>query len=205
MNTRHKTFQTFDPNPSLKLALELLSQAGVTQFALIGKLAMWVYLEDESQHGYTKDVDFAVLLAEVGKIEQHVLKQGLPYQPLHIGGIGIRAKGLNIDFIDRRLHGVEGLFREAIQQASQEVFIDDKTIPVVSLEHLIAMKMVSGEPKDDQDLKTLLALHKADYSKARKVVETHLGLIPAERLDVFAREAGILPKTGPYIETEESR
>ena len=61
------------------------------------------------------------------------------------------------------------------------------------------MKIVSGEPKDDKDLKTLLALKEVNYEKARSIVEKYLGSIIAERLDVFAREVGLLPKRGPYI------
>lgn len=199
MNTKNKEFQIFDPNPSIRFALEFFLKAGISRFALIGKLAMWIYLEDESQHEYTRDVDFAVFFREIIKIEDEASKQGLNYEQLHIGGIGIREKGLNIDFIDRRLHGVDQLFTEAIENASGEVYVDGNPIPVVSLEHLIAMKIVSGEPKDDKDLKTLLALKEVNYEKARSIVEKYLGSIIAERLDVFAREVGLLPKRGPYI------
>lgn len=199
MNTKNKEFQIFDPNPSIRFALEFFLKAGISRFALIGKLAMWIYLEDESQHEYTRDVDFAVFFREIIKIEDEASKQGLNYEQLHIGGISIREKGLNIDFIDRRLHGVDQLFTEAIENASGEVYVDGNPIPVVSLEHLIAMKIVSGEPKDDKDLKTLLALKEVNYEKARSIVEKYLGSIIAERLDVFAREVGLLPKRGPYI------
>ncbi len=199
MNTKNKEFQIFDPNPSIRFALEFFLKAGISRFALIGKLAMWIYLEDESQHEYTRDVDFAVFFREIIKIEDEASKQGLNYEQLHIGGISIREKGLNIDFIDRRLHGVDQLFTEAIENASGEVYVDGNPIPVVSLEHLIAMKIVSGEPKDDKDLKTLLALKEVNYEKARSIVEKYLGSIIAERLDVFAREVGLLPKREPYI------
>lgn len=198
MNTKDKEFQIFDPNPSIRFALELFLKAGISRFALIGKLAMWMYIEDESQHEYTKDVDFAVFLREIVKIEKEASKQGINYEQLHIGGIGIREKDLNIDFIDRRLHGVDQLFAEAIENASGEVYVDGNSIPVVSLEHLIAMKIVSGEPKDDKDLKTLLALNDVKYEIAKNIVEKYLGSITAERLDVFAREVGLLPKRGPY-------
>lgn len=199
MNTKHKKFRVFDPNPSLRFALELFSKAGVTRFALIGKLAIWVYLEDESQHEFTKDADFAVLLNDIAKIENQASAQGVSYGYLHIGGVGVREKGVNVDFIDRRLSGVDRLFSEAIENASGEVYVDEIKIPVVSLDYLIAMKMVSGEPKDDNDLKKLLALEKVDYQNARKIVEKHLGPITAERLDVFAREVGGLPKRKAYI------
>jgi len=160
---------------------------------------MWVYLEDESQHEFTKDVDFAVFLNESAKIEKQAAVQKLNYNHLHIGGIGIREKGINIDFIDRRLHAIDRLFGEAIENASGEVYVDENMIPVVSLEYLIALKMVSGEPKDDKDLKKLLCLEKVNYKKSRSIVKKYLGPITAERLDVFAREVGVLPKRGAYV------
>ena len=42
-------------------------------------------------------------------------------------------------------------------------------IPVVSLEYLVAMKAVSGEPKDDKDLQLLLNQEKLDYEKAKEI------------------------------------
>ena len=51
---------------------------------------MWVHLEDESQHQYTKDVDFAILLNDCNKLEKVVSKKGIPFKYLQIGGIGIR-------------------------------------------------------------------------------------------------------------------
>ncbi len=200
MNTNNKEFQVFDPNPSIKFALEFFKKVGISEFALIGKLAMWVYIDDESRHEFTKDVDFAVFLKEAEKIENEVKKQSLNFRHLQIGGIGIREKGLNIDLIDRRLNGIDALFIKAINEASGKVYVEEEAVPVVSLEYLIAMKIVSGEPKDDKDLKTLLSLKDFDYKKARAIVNSHLGAITAERLDVFAREAGILPKRGPYTE-----
>ncbi|MBF0099370.1 MAG: nucleotidyl transferase AbiEii/AbiGii toxin family protein [Desulfobacterales bacterium] len=199
MNMGKKKFEVFDPNPSIKFALKLFSKTNISQFALIGKLAMWVYMDDESQHEYTKDVDFAVNLKEISTIETQIVKQGLTYKNLYIGGIAIREKGLNIDFIDRRLNGIDPMFIEAIQEASIKVSVDHYSIPVVSIEHLIAMKMVSGEPKDDKDVKKLLSLMKANYKKTKSIVTKYLGAITAERLDVFAREAGILPKNKTYL------
>ena len=198
MNTKSKQFKTFDPNPSLKYALQLFEEAGISDFSLIGKLAMWVHLEDESQHQYTKDVDFAILLNDNSKLEEVVSKKCKSYKYLQIGGIGIREQGINIDFIDRRLHGVQSLFSDAISNSSTEVVVDQYTIPVVSLEYLIAMKIVSGEPKDDSDLKILLTLKNFSYEKTREIVEKYLGPITTERLDVFARDAVLLPKRGPY-------
>ncbi len=191
----------FDPNPSINFALELLSKAGLSQYALIGKLAMWIHIDDESQHEFTKDVDFAVLLKDASHIEEEASRQGVNYKHLYIGGIAIRdfdgETQINVDFIDRRLDRIDPLYAKAIEEA---VEIRGKSLSVVSLEYLIAMKAVSGEEKDDKDLKLLLSLNKANYQKVRDIVENYLGPVTARRLDVFAREAGILPRRGPYID-----
>ena len=58
------------------------------------------------------------------------------------------------------------------------------------VEYLVVMKMVSGEPKDDRDVKRLLEYATLNYTETRSVVSRHLGPVTADRLDVFAREAG---------------
>ncbi len=63
-------------------------------------------------------------------------------------------------------------------------------MPVVPVQYLVAMKMVSGEPKDDRDAKRLLEHVKLNYAATRRIVRKHLGPATADRLDVFAREAG---------------
>lgn len=60
------------------------------------------------------------------------------------------------------------------------------------------MKFVSGEPKDDQDIKSLLMVEGLDYDNLRTLVKKHLGTGTSNRLDVFAREVGLLPPRGPY-------
>lgn len=95
MNAKQKQFKTFDPNPSLKFALEILSTAKVDRYDLIGRLAMWVHIEDESQHNYTKDADFTIVLEDTEKVIKTVEKKKLKDKNLHIGGIGIREDGIN--------------------------------------------------------------------------------------------------------------
>lgn len=60
------------------------------------------------------------------------------------------------------------------------------------------MKLVSGEPKDDLDAKSLLMVEGLHYDALRPLVKRHLGPATANRLDVFAREVGILPPKGSY-------
>ncbi|MBF0353360.1 MAG: hypothetical protein HQM11_20200 [SAR324 cluster bacterium] len=187
----------FDPNPSLRSSLKLLRECGITNFALIGRIATWLYLPSDRQQ-FTKDVDFAILTQDSSKMEETLKQQGLKVHLLPIGGVAVRESDLIVDFIDRRLDGFDLLFREAIENARRDIEMFGEIVPVVSLQYLITMKLVSGEPKDDLDVKTLLLAEKIDYDGLRVLVKKYLGPVTANRLDVFAREVGILPPRGPY-------
>ncbi len=95
---------SFDPNPSLRMALALLEEAGIENYALIGRVATWVFLPTDRQQ-FTKD---------------------------------------------------------------------------------------------DQDAKSLLRVEGLDYEHLRPLVKRHLGTGTANRLDVFAREVGLLPPRATY-------
>ncbi len=192
-----KKLPVFDPLPSVKLALDIFKTAAITKFALIGRMATWFYL-DSDLHQFTKDVDFAVPLTEIQSIEQEIISRKLNYSYLSIGGLGIREqKDIKIDFIDRRLRQTNLLFAEAIEEARSKVIVGVQEVPIVSLEHLIAMKMVSGEPKDDKDVKDLLKVNTINYDRTKAIVEEYLGGYVADRLDIFAGEIGILAPRGP--------
>ena len=188
---------TFDPNPSLKAALNFLRETGIQNFALIGRVATWVFLPTDRQQ-FTKDVDLAILTSDTAKIEEALKHKGLKTYPLPIGGVAVRESDLIVDFIDRRLDGLDFLFRKAIEYARRDVEIFGEIVPVVSLPYLIAMKLVSGETKDDQDAKSLLMVEELKYDDLRPLVKLHLGTGTANRLDVFAREVGLLPPKGSY-------
>ncbi len=188
---------SFDPNPSLKSAIDFLQEIGVQDFALIGRVATWVYLPTDRQQ-FTKDVDFAILTKDSSKIEEALRQKGIKTHPLTIGGVAVREDDLVVDFIDRRVDGLDFLFREAIENARQDVEILGKIVPVVSLHYLVTMKLVSGEPKDDQDAKSLLMVEGLKYDDLRSLVKNHLGTGTANRLDVFARDVGLLPPRGTY-------
>ena len=187
----------FDPEPSLRKAVDLLRKANVSPYALIGRVALWCYLEEE-QHQYTKDVDFAVPLSFTEDLEKILKDEKLNYLQLQIGGFGIRDEKYQIDLIDRRFNRMDLLFKEAIENTEQFITLDDEKIPVVEIEYLIAIKMISGEPKHDFDVKALLKINELNYQKTKSITHQYLGPGTAERLDYFAREEGILPKRGPY-------
>ena len=194
---------SFDPNPSLKAALEFLQDSGVKKYALIGRVATWVFLPAD-RHQFTKDVDLAILTRDRTKIEDALKKKGLESRPLPIGGIAVREPDLMVDFIDRRLDGLNQLFSESIENARLDVEIFGEIVPVVSLPYLITMKLVSGESKDDLDAKSLLMVEGLQFDDLRLLVKRHLGTGTANRLDVFAREVGLLPPRYSYKMSDHS-
>jgi len=177
----------FDPGPSVNAAARVLDGLGAP-YALIGGLALDAWGISRA----TKDVDLAV---PTGTPEAAAaLFAGVETTPLRIGGVAIRdeKKDLRIDLIDRRFHFAD-LFREAINEAREAkrlVKVGKREIPLVGLEYLLTMKLVSGDAKDDADVRRILSLEKLDYRGAREIVERHLGPASASRLDAMAREMG---------------
>lgn len=188
---REVEFPAFDPGPSLKLAIELLESAKAS-FALAGRLAVWTYVPTAGQQ-YTKDVDFAVKVQDGPSLRGAAVERGYEVTDLGIGGIGVKAPGAFIDFVDRHPY-FSGLFSDAVSKAkvvSAKLGDELVELPVVPLPHLVAMKMVSGEPSDDKDVEELLMTLPPDgYGAVRDLVQEHLGRASAERLDVIARRVG---------------
>ena len=185
-----RTITPFDPEPVAKLAKELLESIKAP-YAIIGRIAVWAYLPPEQQE-FTKDLDLAVPLESIALIEEQLKKRNIAYRPLVIGGIGTTDQKIHIDFIDRRQY-YQKLFHEAIEATHKQqhtINIGTVKMPLIPVEFLIALKMVSGEPKDDNDVKRLLEYADLDYKKSRDIVIKHLGPATANRLDVFARETG---------------
>jgi len=183
---------TFDPQPSIRLALDLLSRAKVP-YALCGRIAVWAWVDPKDQE-FTKDVDFAVARADTERLEEVVRAAGYQPLPLSIGGFGIRAGDLRVDFIDRRVD-FELLFAEAVQAAARDSTVtltaDGTAVHVVPLAHLVAMKIATGERKDEDDVRRLLRVADVDYAGIRSVVRKHAGPGTANRLDRIAVEVGL--------------
>ncbi|MDY0005013.1 MAG: hypothetical protein RBU30_27185 [Polyangia bacterium] len=182
----------FDPKPSARFAVEILTEAGAP-YALIGRVAMWSLLPGGNV-GFTKDVDFAVpRSAELG-ILKALAGRGIAPRSLPIGGWAVREPEIRVDFIDRREGGLHTLYEEAIEEAQTaggRADIGGSTVPVVLPEHLVAMKIVAGEDRDETDAVELLgALPNLDLPRIRAIVAKHGGPGSANRLDALARRAG---------------
>ena len=181
--------EPFDPGPSVDAAASVLEAQG-SAFALIGGLALDAWGIPRA----TRDADFAVTVGAAERAADSLRGPDTDVHPLRIGGVGLRdsKRRLRIDLVDRRFH-FEALFREAIEEArssGRKARVAGRDVSLVSMEFLLAMKLVSGEPKDEIDARRLLQRHELDYRAARAVVERYLGAASANRLDALAREAG---------------
>jgi hypothetical protein len=181
--------QPFDPLPSVSAAANALAAQGA-DFALIGGLALDAWGIPRA----TKDADFAVPVGAGEKVAAALRGPRTEVRPLRIGGVGVRdaERGLRIDLVDRRFHFAP-LFAEAIQEAvrsGRKARVAGLEVALVSLEFLLAMQLVSGESRDDVDVRRILQREELRYGDARSIVERHLGVASANRLDTMAREAG---------------
>jgi len=181
--------QPFDPGPSVAAAAAALGAQG-SGFALIGGLALDAWGIPRA----TKDADFAVPVGVAEKAADMLRGPATEVRPLRIGGVGVRdsERGLRIDLVDRRFHFAK-LFGEAIEEAQasgRKARVGVHVVNLVSLEFLLAMKLVSGKPKDEIDARRILQREELRYTEARDIVERHLGTASANRLDALAREAG---------------
>jgi hypothetical protein len=181
--------EAFDPGPSVAAAVEALSEIAA-RCALIGGLALDAWGIPRA----TRDVDLAVPVGAAEPAAERIRRPATEVRPLLIGGVAVREpeRNLRIDLIDRRFH-FGALFADAIAEAAaagRRARVGGVEIPLVSLEHLLAMKMVSGEPKDEIDARRILGLDRLDYPAARNLIERFLGPATANRLDALARETG---------------
>jgi hypothetical protein len=66
-----------------------------------------------------------------------------------------------------------------------------REIPVVSPEHIVAMKLATGDPRDERDVERLLVVEPTDYERIRTLVRRYLGPAAANRLDHIGARAGV--------------
>jgi len=141
---------------------------------------MWYWLDDEADHEYTNDVEFAVPQVSIPSILEALHQTGAEVSQLAIGGVNARIskQGVRTDFIDRSSEewgNLQLLYLDAIRAAEAQ---DDRFegIPVAPPEHLAAMKLAAGTDKDERDAIRLLAKVKdLDVEATRDLVRKFLG------------------------------
>jgi hypothetical protein len=192
--TQSRPLPTFDPIPSARFGLEILDRSK-SRRALIGRVAMWYWLDDEADHEYTKDVDFAVPHASVPSILDVLRQTDAEVSQLTIGGVNARIakRGIRADFIDRSSEewgNLQPLYLDAIlaSEAQDDQF---EGSPVAPPEHIVAMKLAAGTDKDERDAIRLIAKVKdLDINATRDLVRKFLGPGLLGRLEECLRRAG---------------
>ena len=184
----------FDPAPSAIFGVEILNRSKVPR-ALIGRVAMWYWLDDEADHEFTKGVDFAVPQASMPSSLDALRETEAEVSQLVIGGINARIsqRGILADFIDRSSEewgNLQPLYLDAIRAAEAQ---DDvyEGAPVAPPEHLVAMKLAAGTDKDERDAIRLLAKVKdLDVGRTRDLIRKFLGPGLLGRFEECLRRAG---------------
>ena len=175
--------------------MEKLSIRGI----LIGRLAVWAWLPENSEkQAYTKDLDVAVTKADLFDIRNYFRSRDYEVRELLIGGINIKDdKDINVDFIDRssiEWADYSPLFEDAINEAAdsdRKITVGDKDIYLVSVEYLIAMKLATGERKDEDDATILLKdIDDIDIKELRPVISKYLGSAGRTRFEIILRDIG---------------
>lgn len=186
--TRRRRRRLVDPELSADEGVAILEAAGVP-YALAGYLAVVQYIPPSAER-QTRGADLAVPYGYSEKAAKAAEEAGYTVKRLGIGGYQLSKPGVLIDLIDRHPR-LDQLFADAVKAAVAER-TDPEDVPVVPLEYLITMKMVSGSRKDTQDVEyMLMEVAEEDYPAIRKTVDRYLGIAALERLDDLARSVGI--------------
>ncbi len=184
----------FDPNPSGRFVHGVLNETGVKGI-LIGRLALWVWLSERKQ-AFTKDMDIAVTREDLFRVRKWLNDRRIRYLELEIGGISVDRPGqINVDFITRfcEFGDLSPLYENAIQYAMEHgetIEVGDDGLFVVSPEHLVAMKIGTGEKKDEDDAESLLADAEIHINNTRSIILKFLGPGSLNRFEVMLRKIG---------------
>jgi len=154
--------------------------------------------ENSEKQAYTKDLDIAVAKANLFEIRKYFRNKKYEITELSIGGINVKTgKDINVDFIDRS--SIEWadyslMFEEAINEAvssDRKISVGDKDLCLVSVEYLVAMKLATGERKDEDDAKILLTeIDDIDIKGLRTIISEYLGAAGRTRFEIILRDIG---------------
>ena len=193
-----KYLPEFNPRISGQFVADILEKLNI-QGILIGRLALWAWLPENSEKlAYTKDLDIAVSKAALFNIKNYFQKQDYQLQALSIGGVNIKDnQDINVDFIDRSAiewADYSPLFEVAIKEAiksDRKIEVGSEELYLVSIEYLIAMKLATGERKDEDDATTLLTdIDDCNIKELRGVLSKYLGSAGRNRFEIILRDIG---------------
>lgn len=145
------------------------------RWALIGGLAISV----RSAPRFTKDLDFAVAVADDPEAEDVVLRlRGRGYQPVEVLEqdyverlSGVRLARSGSDVVVDLLFASSGIESEVVAGATRLEVLPQLSAPVATTGHLIALKVLAGRNQDLTDLEALIpGASAADLDVARNAV-----------------------------------
>lgn len=146
------------------------------RWALIGGLAISV----RSVPRFTKDLDFAVAVAGDPEAEDVVHRlQGCGYYPLEVLEqdyverlSGVRLGQSGSDVVVGLLFASSGIEDGVVANATPLEVLPKLSVPVATVGHLIALKVLAGRNQDLTDLETLIpGASDADLDIARNAVK----------------------------------
>ncbi len=197
-NAKKMELPKFDPEPSGEFAYKALRETHVKGI-LIGRLAVWAWVEDPARQAFTKGFDIAISQGDQPAIISYLTKKGFKIRELSIGGFNItdEHENIKVDFIHRNSiewGDLSRLFEEAIEKSIENnhtVAIGEKSLFLVPVEYLISMKIGTAERKDEDDAKHLLEMvDSVDINKLRDLMSIYLGPIGKAKLENILREVG---------------
>lgn len=142
------------------------------RWALIGGLAVSV----RSVPRFTKDLDFAVAVAGDPEAEDVVHRlRGRGYRPAevleqdYVGRLsGVRLERAGSDVVVDLLFASSGIEGEVVAGATRLEVLPGLSVPVATVGHLIALKVLAGRNQDLTDLEALIpGASAADLDAAR--------------------------------------
>lgn len=166
--SRGRAFPSFE---KLIQAVEAIAHnPNVERPALAGGLAMQFW----GSPRLTEDVDVIALSCRLNG------------SPLSFGGERVVAdNGVEVDVIVRDDEWSD-LYDDANSHAEEVL---DSPMPVVTPEHLVAIKMVAGRPKDGEDVRYLVLLEDFDLEACEGIVGEFLGPYAVKELRAIVEEA----------------
>jgi hypothetical protein len=129
---------------------------------------------------FTKDLDFAVAVGNDTEAEDVVHRlRGRNYQPVEVLEqdyverlSGVRLEGRGSDVVVDLLFASSGIENEVVASADPLEVLPRLTIPVATVAHLIALKVLAGRNQDLTDLSYLIpAATPTELDDAREAVK----------------------------------
>lgn len=112
--------------------------------------------------------------------------EGLPGgKPLSFGGVQTESKnGVPIDLIIRS-DDFADLYQDALSDTEE---FEGVSMPVASLEFIVAMKLEASRKKDEADLEWIILHSDLDFQKTKMVIRRYLGRLSVKEWEQFVEE-----------------